>query len=336
MSGPGMFGSLSTGVARNIPWQTLLFCPNPPAGISHPGLGTLNTAPTIPTDTPAPGITGYSTPPDHLIMDLFTMPVVEPYPISEPLSTAGRINMNYQIAPFTYIERSTGLRAVLRAERLTVIPDSAAGAYKNATGTSAPLSAAYDFRVPINADQTLLAFDNYFAKNTDIFRSASQICSMFLYPQRDALVSQTGVAGPLWDADNKNILNFWNGNLTGTNGYGNLSQTAPTASAWPTHYLTGDNSREKPYANIYPRLTTKSNTYTVHYYVQTLQKIVGSSPTQWNEATDQVTGEYRGSTTIERYVNPSDATLPDFTSAPTTALDSWYKFRVISTKQFAP
>ncbi len=36
------------------------------------------------------------------------MPVVEPYPISEPLSTAGRINMNYQIVPFTYINRDNG------------------------------------------------------------------------------------------------------------------------------------------------------------------------------------------------------------------------------------
>ncbi len=36
---------------------------------------------------------------DYLLLDLFSMPVVEPYPISEPLSTAGRINMNYQIVP---------------------------------------------------------------------------------------------------------------------------------------------------------------------------------------------------------------------------------------------
>ena len=31
------------------------------------------------------------------------MPFVEPYLISEPLSTAGRVNLNYQIAPFSYI-----------------------------------------------------------------------------------------------------------------------------------------------------------------------------------------------------------------------------------------
>ncbi len=51
--------------------------------------------------------------PDYLMLDYFWMPVVEPYAISEPLSTAGKINMNFQIVPFTYIERSTGLYAVL-------------------------------------------------------------------------------------------------------------------------------------------------------------------------------------------------------------------------------
>ena len=327
MPGPGMFGSLSTGVVRNIPWQTLLFCPNPPAGPSHPGFGTAASGVTGPLAT-AP----YTTPPDHLMLDLFNMPVVEPYPITEPLSTAGRINMNYQIVPFTYIERSTGMRAVLKAERMTVIPDSAASVYKAANGTSAPINANYDYRVPINSDQTLLAFDNYFSANKDIFRSASQICSMFLYPARDALVSLT--QGPTWDSANKNITLFWNGNTTGTS-Y-SISQTAPTNTSWPTHYLTGDNSRERPYATIYPRLTTKSNTYTIHYYVQTLQKVTGSTPTLWNENSDVVTGEYRGSTTVERYVDPNNSTLPDFTTATTTALDNWYKFRIVSTKQFAP
>ncbi len=37
--------------------------------------------------------------------------------------------------------------------------------------------------------------------------------------------------------------------------------------------VTGDNLREKPYADLYPRLTTKSNTYTVHFRVQNAQKV---------------------------------------------------------------
>jgi hypothetical protein len=190
--------------------------------------------------------------------------------------------------------------------------------------------------VPINADQTLYGFDSFFTTTNDIFRSASQICDMFLYPSRDALM--TLYAGPLWDAANANITKFWNGNTAG--GSYSTSTTTPTNASWPTHYLTGDNSREKPYADIYPRLTTKSNTFTVHYYVQTLQKVIGSSPTLWNEATDKVTGEYRGSTTFERYVNPNDTTLPDFAALAIAgtpkALDSFYKFRVVNERQFAP
>ena len=46
-------------------------------------------------------------------LDLFTMPVVEPYAISDPFSTDGKVNLNYQIMPFGYLKRSTALRAEL-------------------------------------------------------------------------------------------------------------------------------------------------------------------------------------------------------------------------------
>jgi uncharacterized protein (TIGR02600 family) len=338
MPGPGMFGSLPTGVIENIPWKTLLFCANPAAGPSHPGFGVGSG-----TSRGANDVAPYSTPPDHLFLDLFNMPVVEPYPISEPLSTAGRINMNYQIVPFTYIERSTGMRAVLKAERMTVIPDNLASAYKNGGGTTFKInttangfSANYDYRVPINPDQTLLAFDNYFSTNLDIFRSASQICQMFFYPTKDAVGTNTNI--PTWDSANANIMKFWNGTNTAGTAY-----TVSTAAASVTHYITGDNSRERPYTTIYPRLTTKSNTFTIHYYVQTLKQAeTANSPASawgtWREGTDLVTGEYRGASLIERYVDPNDPSLStvDFTASGAPALDSWYKFRVISNTQFAP
>ena len=317
MPSPGMFGSLPTGVARNIPWQTLLFCPNPaaivspPSGTYHPGFGV---GTNIGANTNPPFKPPYTTPPDHLFLDLFNMPVVEPYPISEPLSTAGRINMNYQIAPFSYIERNTGLRAILKSERMTVVPNTASTAYKGGNSTVFNLNSNFDYRVPINPDETLKAFDNYFNTNNDIFRSASQICDMFLYPAKDAQVIST--SGPTWDSANSNITTFWN-----------------------THQLTGDNSRERPYTTIYPRLTTKSNTFTVHMRVQTLKKLGGSNQATWTEGSDVVTGEYRGSQTIERYVDPSDpnlATVDFANSANTSSLNAFYKFRVINTKQFAP
>ena len=46
-------------------------------------------------------------------MDLFWMPEVEPYAISDCFSTAGKINMNYQIVPFTYITRNTALYCLI-------------------------------------------------------------------------------------------------------------------------------------------------------------------------------------------------------------------------------
>ncbi len=65
----------------------------------------------------------------------------------------------------------------------------------NPSGPSAPMgsrsnplaspTAGLHSRFPINVDATLNAFDYKF-QNGDIFRSASQICDMFLYPNEPA------------------------------------------------------------------------------------------------------------------------------------------------------
>lgn len=284
MPSAGMFGSLPTGVWANKPWQTLLFNPYPLAGSSHPGFGS-----------PASSVPPYSKPPDHLLLDLFNMPVVEPYAISEPLSTAGRINMNYQIVPFAWIHRDTGIRAILKSEKIIAIPDNAASTYKQAyKANSGP-----DVRLAIDADQTLQGFRDRF-NNLEVFRSPTEICGLPLVP-----------VGTTWSG----ITAFWNDKR-----------------------LTGDNSRERPYTTIYPRLTTKSNTFTVHVRVQTLKKLKSdANQQQWREGIDQVTGEFRGSQTIERFVDPNDPTLPDFADLSVTqTIDSFYKFRVVSSKQFCP
>ena len=64
----GFLGTILTTDSSGSPqpWQTLLFNPVPAAGSSH---------------------AGFSTPKDHLWLDNFWMPVAEPYPISDPLST---------------------------------------------------------------------------------------------------------------------------------------------------------------------------------------------------------------------------------------------------------
>jgi uncharacterized protein (TIGR02600 family) len=284
MPSAGMFGSLPSEVLANHPWQTLLFRPGPN------------------------GHRGLANPPDHLLLDLFNMPVVEPYAISEPLSTAGRVNMNCQIVPFTYINRDTGLRAVFKAQLIPVIPNARSGVYKHQTELDRTTTGIGSFdsntyRWPINVDATLTQFQSRFAKN-DIFRSASEICSIDLVPN-------DGFA-PL-NPDRANMDQYWQ-----------------------TNNMTGDNLREKPYTNIYPLLTTKSNTYTVHMRVQTLKKTASGRPDEWNERMDKITGEFRGSQTIERYVDPNNPNIPDFTADANASLDSYYSFRVVNAKQFAP
>jgi hypothetical protein len=106
------------------------------------------------------------------------------------------------------------------------------------------------------------------------------------------------------------------------------------------HSITGDNLREKPYGDLYPRLTTKSNTYTVHMRVQTLRKKPGPNHAVWDEVSDQVTSEYRGSSTIERYIDPHDPRFdgnhPDYIDVDKKSLEPAYRFRVVNSKRFQP
>jgi hypothetical protein len=187
-----MLGSLPTGVKRHTPgkpraWETLLFRPQP----GHPG---------------------EATPPDHLIMDMFWMPVIEPYAISEPFSTAGKINMNYEIAPFSYIRRATAMHGAMKAEEPLAVPNAASKFHKlwdhetsdNPHGL--PDQAAtqdpevrtewgklfrgqkpYDrLRRPLDIDQTLTQFEERFAKG-QLFRSATELCEMHLVREGEQL-----------------------------------------------------------------------------------------------------------------------------------------------------
>lgn len=276
------FGSLSAGVFSNTPWRTLLFCANPAAGRLHPG---------------------FAPPRDHLLLDLFTMPIVEPYAISEPFSTAGKVNLNFQIAPFTYITRTTALRGVFKSTRVAAIQN-----YKQSSGGS--------LRLAIDATETLKGFEQRFARHVGAgifkgddgaFRSASELCDMLLVPAGAKLDDMAGGDASRW----------W----------------------WKKYLYTGDNAREIPYGQIYPRVTTKSNVYTVHLRVQSLRQtpsVVATDAETWREGTDQVLSEYRGSVTLERYIDPADPNLPDFAKNPMATMDEFYKFRVVSTKRFAP
>lgn len=266
-----MFGSLPTGVHSGDPWRTLLFCPNP-------------------TD---PGHKGFNDPPDYLLLDLFRMPVVEPYAISGPASTDGKINMNYALAPYSYIRRASSWYALLETLKFFAVPDGESAMYKK-RGT--PLS-TFNFRKSVDVDKTLAQFETRFASH-DIFRSAAEICSLFLVPQGET-----------------------------------LSQAANLESGfWSTHRLTGDNSREKPYAELYPKLTTQSNTYRIHFRAQVLPRSAGLRPGQKDF---KPLAEYRGSRLFERYIDPAN---PRFATIDPDedCLNELYQFRTLETSRFAP
>ncbi len=287
IASPVMLGSLSTGVKRDRPWETLLFRPQ----IEHPG-----------SAKPAIGENiGSIHPPDHALLDWFWMPVVEPYAISEPFSTAGKINLNYAMLPFSHIKRSTGIRAVMESEELLHISNKAGWFYKRG---KIPHD-KWDLRRPINMDETLRQFDDRFSEGR-VFKTPGEICEIHLVP-----------------APKEEVV---------------FLEDMEDGSFWRNHALTGDNTRERPYANIYPRLTTKSNTYRVHFRAQTIKQGRGSLPGSFEPEFDTTAAEYRGSALVERYLDPADPNIPDFAKEADTELKlaDFYKYRILSMRRFAP
>lgn len=278
MPSPGVFGSLPTQLKANTPWRTLLFRPQAATPV-HPSSGIA--------------------PKDHLLMDLFWMPVVEPYAISEPFSTAGKINMNFQIIPFTSIDRRTGMFALLKGEKLGAVPVGESNLHKNKDSLTAAT-----YRKEINIPETLKQFDQRFGPaGADVFRSATEICDLWIVPKGQSL--------------------------------------AGMPDFWTQHRMTGENVRERIYTTLYPRLTVRSNTFTVHFWSQSLKKPIGQPPNQWNEARGTVVGNYRGSKTIERFIDPNNPLIPDYASAPSAiadepSLNEFYRWRSVSQSEFAP
>lgn len=282
---PGILGSLPTGTRSNRPWQTLLFCPNPAARFGsseRPHVGEAN-------------------PPDHLLLELFHMPVVEPYAISDPFSTAGKVNLNHQILPFTDIERSTALHGIFRGVRLSAVPepsrydDSRRDVLYDIDAT-ATLAGNWT-----SSNANLASFSSVFASPQTVFIHPSEICEVPLVPR----MRPDG-----WSAVS------WNGNFD---------------SFWEANRFTADNLREQPYTYLYPRVTTRSNTYTVHVLVETLSPDF-ARVSRTGTGGQAVTARYQGSYLIERYL---DTELVDFDFAEASenrTMDSFYKFRILTTR----
>ena len=343
VSSPVMFGSLPTGVWNTggsvpssasatagtaftampaRPWQTLLFRPH--------ALSVNQGASRTKTNHP-----GEYSPRDHLLLDMFFMPVVEPYAISEPLSVAGRINLNYQIMPFTNIKRATGLHALMKGEYMTAIPNADATRAKTFSRSTAQRWDEYwnettDRRFwhrPIDVTETLRQFDERFendgslpAVSRGLFRTASQICEMHLIPA---------------DRQGTNTVNV--NKPTRAN-----NRQSQMDAFWLQHSVTGDNVRERPYSNIYSRVTTRSNTFRVHMRAQVIRKARSVAVDTVDPVKDAIVSEYRGSTLIERYIDPTDvsAVIPDYAASSNPlsqpSLETFYKFRTLESKRFSP
>ena len=331
------FGSLPTGVYGQVgasspqavrPWQTLLFSPNPPSRATAPG-ATL-------TQEDHFGFMGV---PDHQWLEFFWMPVIEPRPLSVAMATEGKVNLNHQIMPYTYIRRATALHGALEGVRITAIHQSATA---DITSTAHPKSpdpknpSSFQFRYAVNITATLKGMDEDRFNQGDIFRSASEICETFLVPKRlgepevsgdvqQATDHKYGDATPTTGLTRSNMVEWWNGKADAP---GTVDAFEPT----------GDQARESPYAQIYPRICTRSNVYQVHYKVQFLRKSRSTEPHVWDEAKDRVASEQRGSATVERYLDTMDTTQPDHVLEQETqrAVDDDYHYRIIQRQPFAP
>lgn len=303
---------------------------------------------------------GEASPPDHYLLDLFWMPIVEPYALSESFSTAGKVNLNYQMLPFTHIRRATAVHAAMKGEIMAAIPNAE---YENskgvlrqwgANGSTVPTfrqeSDNFYWHRAIVADRfgpdssvwwrqqvnervqgTLLQFEERFnfVKSGGLsdfkgglFRTTSQLCELHLIPGR----------GKTQDISPASVSNY-------------NSRKDAMARFWSEHCSTGDNTRERPYSYLYNKFTTRSNTFRVHVRAQSIRKASRSvAHDKFDPTQDKVAGEFRGSFLIERYLDQADMQRAganvDYAAAGNPfalkPLESYYRFRVIESKRFAP
>ncbi len=290
------FGALPSGAFGDaqsptpLPWQTLQFYPK--------------------TNTTA-------SPPDHLWLEFFTHPITEPWPMTANFAAEGKVNMNYQVLPWTWLRRATAMHGALEGVRLTAIPTTALTAENNSSkGRNDGSHVAQEFRYAINASATLAAFEQRFDAN-EVFRTPSEICEMSFVPKRLTGHDYGDAADPA-NLSANDMPQWWKG--SGNDGFA----------------ATGDNLRESPYAQLYPRLCTQSNVYRVHYRVQTLKKARSTLPASFDESRDSVVGERRGSCVIERQFAPADATLDPVTDNTAPSLHTQQRVVIVSHERFAP
>jgi uncharacterized protein (TIGR02600 family) len=314
------FGALPSGVYGNgtdstpRPWQTLLFCANP-AGRST----AANQA------AQASDHFGFTSPPDHLWLEFFWTPVTQPWPMSASFATEGKVNLNHQLMPFTWMQRATALYGALKGVRIPAIPTAALSCQNGSSkgnNDGSPLSTT--FRYEVDEGKTVDGL-NLRLDGGDVFRTASEICGQFLVPRRISGHAYDGGGFSPTDPASlqySGMTTWWNGSA---------------GSAGDAFEATGDNLRESPYAQLYPRLCTQSNVYCVHYRVQVLQQARGAPASTWDDTRDHLLADRRGSCVIERRLAPQASPLPDPASSSTArSLHEVQSLRIVSQTPFGP
>lgn len=312
---PGNGGQID---ATPRPWQTLLFCASPAGRTSSSGSPGKYDSTTF-------DHFGFASPPDHVWLDFFWLPVTRPWAMSQNFATEGKVNLNSRLMPFSWLRRSTAMHGVLHGVRMTAIPTRA---FQKQDGSAkghddgSPLDLS--FRYEVNARETLAAMEQRF-DDGDVFRTPSEICNVPLVPRR--------ISGHAYENDDIAAENPDGRTARTMTGWWNGDPSDP-ADAFEA---TGDNLREAPYGQIYPRVCTQSNVFRVHYAVQMLGKVRSTRPEEWDETKNQVISERRGSDVIERRLQTSAAPLPDSATDPKApALGTCMKFQVLSREVFSP
>ena len=229
---PVAFGSLPSAVQANAPWTCLLFRPNVSDPVAFPHLGEpgngmsweRNRTTLEGFEVPQmASVTKDAYPADHLWLDYFWMPTAEPLHAASPFATQGKVNMNYQIFPYTYIKRATALHAALKGEEILAIPTEAGQTYKTSRGNP-------NWRLRLEAEETLKQFEERFADG-EIFMTESEICEQFLIPE-----------GQTWDGTGESMRAFWDAHrLSGDNTLerpyaGLYSRLTTRSNAFRLHY----------------------------------------------------------------------------------------------------
>lgn len=193
-----------------------------------------------------------------------------------------------------------------------------------------------DWHHAINRYRTIEQLERRFNFEGDVpaalgglMRTASQLCEIHLVPVNSQYNTQEPVVADVKDNANPKPPAMTFGALrTGMQSF------------WNYNNLTGDNTRESPYANLYQKVTTRSNTYRVYFKVQTIRKSRKVPADQVDETNDTMGAEYQGSALIERYLDfdSLDPAKVDYAADPfgKPSLEGYYRYRVLELKQFAP